>query len=201
MGEDKGRVLIVDDEAMLLDNLARAAREEGYRVDVASNGKAAWALLADQRFDLVVTDLRMPEMDGPALMDRISELPTPPRVIAITGYASLESAVDCLRKGATDFLVKPFEVEEFLESLRKAISQVDTVFRDPDWDEVAERYGLTRRQVAVLRAFYSTGKTNRQIAEDLFLSPHTVKSHIRASFDKLGVTSRAQLLRALQTDS
>ncbi len=196
--ESKGRVLVVDDEAMLVENLAAAARDEGYEADAASNGREALELLQKNRYELIVTDLKMPQLDGAALMDRVATMGNPPQIIAITGYASLEAAVDCLRKGASDFLVKPFEVEDFLESVRKVMSRASTpVYREPDWQEVEERYGLTRRQLEVLNAFYRTGKSNRELADELFLSPHTVKSHLKASFEKIGVSNRAQLLRTL----
>lgn len=192
-----GRILIADDEPLLLESLAKAARKEGYEVEVAANGRDALQLARKHRFDLIVTDLRMPEMDGPTLMGHIAQMTPSPQFIAITGYASLESAVDCLRRGAADFLVKPFEVEDFLDAVRRIFSRQIISHVDPDWEEVARRFDLTTRQVEVLRAFYQTGKSNRELAEDLFLSPHTVKSHLKAAFDKIGVASRAQLLRVM----
>ncbi|MBE0616986.1 MAG: helix-turn-helix transcriptional regulator, partial [Proteobacteria bacterium] len=94
---------------------------------------------------------------------------------------------------------KPFEVEAFLGSVEKARQRVAPMEPGgPEWRQVAQRYRLTRRQAEVLRAFYETGKTNRDLAEDLSLSPHTVKSHLKAAFLKVGVTSRAQLLQRLR---
>jgi DNA-binding NarL/FixJ family response regulator len=197
--DNRRRLLIVDDEAMLLSNLKDAANDEGYDADCAADGLVALSLLEKNRYDLVVTDMRMPNVDGLGLMGRLREMTPPPSVIAITGYASLETAVECLRNGAADFLVKPFEVSDFLESVRKVMARsAAPVHRDPDWDAVEKRYGLTSRQGEVLKAFYRTGKSNRDLADDLFLSPHTVKSHLKASFEKIGVTSRAQLLKALR---
>jgi DNA-binding NarL/FixJ family response regulator len=193
-----GKILIADDESLLLESLAKAARKNGYDVEVASNGREALEMAQKRRFDLIVTDIRMPEMDGPTLMGHIALMTPPPQFIAITGYASLESAVDCLRRGAADFLVKPFEVEDFLDSVRRVFARQTVSHVDPDWEEVARRFDLTSRQIEVLRAFYKSGKSNRELADDLFLSPHTVKSHLKAAFDKIGVVSRAQLLRVLR---
>lgn len=194
----KPRILVVDDETMVAQMLARHAIGEGYDAECAANGEDAWAKLGADHYDVVVTDLKMPEVDGPELMVRIGGLPDPPKLIAITGYASLEVAVDCLRKGAADFLVKPFDVNDFSESLKKVLSRTSTpVFRDPEWDDVEVRYCLTRRQREVLAAFYRTGKSNRELADELYLSPHTVKSHLRVAFEKIGVDNRAQLIRAL----
>ena len=195
----KARILIVDDEAMVAEILARYARNDGYEADCAVNGFDAWEKLSNDHYDVVVTDLKMPHMDGPELMARISMLNPPPLLIAITGHASMEAAVDCLRKGAADFLIKPFEVPDFLESLRKVLSRsTNVIYRDPDWNAVEVHYGLTHRQTEVLAAFYRTGKSNKELADELFLSPHTVKSHLRVAFDKIGASSRAQLLRVLQ---
>lgn len=197
--ENRRRILIVDDEALLLENLRAAALSDGHDADCAADGLAALDLLGQNRYDLVVTDLRMPHLDGLTLMAKLQEFSPPPSMIAITSYASLETAVECLRNGAADFLIKPFEVGDFLESIRKVLSRAGaTLQREPDWDAVERRFGLTNRQGEVLRAFYRTGKGNRDLADDLFLSPHTVKSHLKAAFEKIGVNCRAQLLKALQ---
>jgi len=107
--------------------------------------------------------------------------------------------VECLRKGATDFLVKPFPVEEFLGSLERALNRgAPPGNGSPAWESVADRYGLTRKETRVLEAFYASGRTNRELAQELSLSPHTVKSHLKAAFVKLGVSSRTQLLQLLR---
>ncbi len=193
------RILIVDDEGPLRSNLSRAARRHGYDAHTASDGNEAWRVLETAAFDLVVTDLRMPGMGGPELLGRIAEGGIPTPVVVITGYASLGAAVDCLRKGAVDFLVKPFEVETFLDSLDKALAKRRPGgWARPDWEAVAKQYGLTRRQREVLEAFYETGLSNRALAERLCLSAHTVKSHLKAAFSKLGVATRAQVLQRLR---
>lgn len=194
------RVLIVDDEESLLCNLARAARGCGFGVDTAKNGEEAWDRLRRTVYDVVVTDLRMPRMDGPELLDRIHRDRLGTRVVVITGYATLEAAVDCLRKGAVDFLVKPFEVEVFLDSVTRALERPgEGAPAGPNWAAVAVEFELTPREGVVLECFYRTGKSNRELAEELCLSPHTVKSHLRAAFLKLGVANRAQLLHKLRS--
>ncbi len=193
------RLLIADDETSLLENLSRAAEREGYAVHTAADGCQAWSLLTVEPFDLLVTDLRMPGMDGPELMGRIVREGIDVRVIVITGYATLEAAVDCLRKGAVDFLIKPFEVEHFLKSVRTALGKRPArADPGPRWEEVARQYGLTRRQGEILQRFYASGQTNRDLAKELCLSPHTVKSHLKAAFSKIGVSSRTQLLKRIR---
>jgi two-component system, LuxR family, response regulator FixJ len=199
MGQYPPRILIVDDEEPLRESLAQAARDCGYAADTARDGSQAWARLAGGGYDLVATDLRMPEMDGRELLKRIDAAGLPVKVLVITGYATLEAAVDCLRKGAVDFLVKPFPVEEFLRSVERALDSAHPGRGGgPDWAAVAGRFRLTRRQTEVLAAFYTTGMTNRELARHLSLSPHTVKSHLKQAFLKVGVKTRAQLLHSLR---
>lgn len=188
------RILIVDDEESLLDTLARASRLMGYRVDTASSGAEAWQRLGTNVYDVVVTDLRMPGMGGRDLMDRIARRGVRTRVVVITGYATLQAAIDCLRKGAVDFLPKPFEVETFLERLEEALAK-PLPSAPPPWDELARRHGLTDREREVLEALYRTGLGNRALAEYLCVSPHTIKSHLRSAFRKLGVANRTQFLQ------
>ena len=193
------QLLIVDDEEALAESLARAARARGYDVETAREGKEAWSRLCLRRFDVVVTDLRMPGLDGPELMGRIRAERLPARVVVITGFATLDAAVDCLRKGAVDFLVKPFEVETFLKSVEKAVARTESILAgEPDWEWVAGKYGLTSRQKEVIRAIYATGKTAREVAEELNVSYDTVKSHLKAAYHKMGVSTRTQLLQKLR---
>lgn len=199
MGATDHRLLIADDEVSLLANLTRAAEAEGYSVDTATDGLQAWSLLSRGQYDLLVTDLRMPGLDGPELMGRIVQEGLPVQVIVITGYATLEAAVDCLRKHAVDFLVKPFAVEDLLKRIRVALDKRPAqATSGPDWEQLKTRYGLTRRQGEILRLFYAGAQTNRDLADELCLSPDTVKSHLKAAFSKVGVSTRAQLLKRVR---
>lgn len=192
------QILIVDDEEPVLAYLSRAARIKGYEVQTARDGRDAWRLLLQDPYDLVVTDLRMPGIDGPGLMGRIRGQGMALRVVVITGHATLEVAVDCLRKGALDFLMKPFDVGDFLASIKNALAKPLPIGpRRPDWGAVELEFALTPRQRQLLESFYASGKTNRELAQELCLSPHTVKSHLKSAFLKLGVSNRAQLIRKL----
>jgi FixJ family two-component response regulator len=194
------RVLLVDDEDALLQSLRRAMVHRGFTVDCAADGAQAWECLLQHRYDLVITDLRMPKMDGPELLGRIDARGIATRVVVITGHASLEAAVDCLRKGAVDFLVKPFAVETFLESVTRALERPPTLegSAEPDWTEVSRELRLTPRQGEVLAAFYRTGRSNVELAKDFSLSPHTIKSHLKVAFLRAGVNTRSQLLQRLR---
>lgn len=193
------KILVVDDEVMLARYLAGVAESLGCEAAYAAGGTAALEAVNGEPYDLIVTDINMEDMDGLTLMERLSEFKPAPGVVVITGFANVGVAIACLKKGALDFLVKPFGDEEFKESLTKALARGRAGgFGEPDWEEVESRYGLSRRQREILTVFYRTGKSNVDLAEDLFLSPHTVKSHLRAALEKLGAQNRAQLISILR---
>ncbi|PLX41657.1 MAG: hypothetical protein C0608_04680 [Deltaproteobacteria bacterium] len=202
MKEQKVSILICDDDVLLLRELKEIAQGAGYNATTAHDGAEALSLMSENTFDLVITDLMMPRIDGPTLMARINELPrTPPKVIAITSYATLDSAVTCLRRGAADFLAKPFTMEEFTETVMRVLSTEVPLHHSPDWGDIQDKFSLTMRQVEILKAFYLTGKSNAELAEELFVTVHTIKSHLKSAYMKMGVSSRAELLRLLRDHS
>ncbi len=113
------RVLLADDERAIAITLADDLRREGITVETASDGTEARSLYEGGRFDVVVTDLNMPGITGLELLEFIKRDPNAAEVIIITGYGTIDSAVDAMRKGAFDYVLKPFNNEEILEKLRK----------------------------------------------------------------------------------
>lgn len=115
-------VLLVDDEANILSGLSIAFAQEGYNVLTAENGKDAWKLLSNNLVDLVITDLRMPEMSGDELIKKISSsYPTLP-VIVLTGHGTIETAVETMREGAIDFFTKPVDLDKLFLVVKKVIA-------------------------------------------------------------------------------
>ncbi len=112
------RVLLVDDDAALLSMAARGIQRAGFSVVTAANGAEACERLVNEEFHAVVSDLRMPHMDGHTLLRFCRERPDPPRVILMTGAATLDSAVRALRDGADDYLLKPFEMSVLANRVR-----------------------------------------------------------------------------------
>lgn len=110
--EPRLTVLIVDDEEDILNILKFILTKEGYQVDTALDGKQALQLFKKGSYDIVLTDLRMPEMDGIELLERIKEIRPETEVLIMTAYASIESAVLAMKKGAADYIVKPFLNED-----------------------------------------------------------------------------------------
>ncbi len=119
-------ILVVDDEAAERITLGEVLRLEGYQVTLAASGEEALTLVRKQEpnFDLAILDLRLPGVDGLQVLDGIHRLSEDTIVILITGYGTLETAVQALRKGAYDFLLKPTPVDEVLAAVRRALSDL-----------------------------------------------------------------------------
>jgi two-component system response regulator HydG len=120
----KDKILIVDDEANLCDFLTLLLTEDGYDTRAVTSAKDALEVLAEEGFRLMLTDLRMPEMSGLELVGECRKQHPMVEVIVMTAYASLESAVEALRMGATDYVTKPLQVEEIRVVVRKALEGI-----------------------------------------------------------------------------
>jgi two-component system NtrC family response regulator len=117
------RILIVEDEELMRELLTKILADENYRLYQASNGEEALKLLQEQPIDLVLTDLRMKGMNGLQLLSQVRSLDPEIVVVVMTAYASVETAVEAMRKGAYDYITKPFINEEIRVMLRRALNQ------------------------------------------------------------------------------
>lgn len=120
-----GHILIVDDEATAVENLAHVCRKEGHEVITRTTGKGAIEALEKNRFDVVLSDLRMEKVDGMAILRRAKELNPETAVVLITGYATLDSAVEAMKAGAFHYIAKPFRLDEVREVVRNALEMVN----------------------------------------------------------------------------
>ncbi|MCY2954141.1 MAG: sigma-54 dependent transcriptional regulator [Planctomycetota bacterium] len=114
-------ILIVEDETVLRESLAELLVGEGYEVRQAADGKAAYDLVMHQPVDLVLSDVRMPEMDGLTLLCQLQKLAPETPVIMITAYGTVETAVAAMRTGAHDYLLKPVQFDDVLVKIRRAL--------------------------------------------------------------------------------
>ncbi|MEW6607898.1 MAG: sigma-54 dependent transcriptional regulator, partial [bacterium] len=118
-------ILIVDDEKIALQNLEHVMRKEGYEVTVTQSGQNALNLLEEKQFEIVLTDLRMEKVDGKQILKRCKELYPETEVIMITGYATLDSAVEVMKQGAFYYIAKPFKLDEVRQVVKEAIEKVN----------------------------------------------------------------------------
>jgi CheY-like chemotaxis protein/anti-anti-sigma regulatory factor len=114
-------VLVVDDEESVRITTAAILEQEGYEVSTAESGREALASAARSHYDLVLTDLRMDDMDGMALLHELQARHPNVVTVVLTGYASIESSIDALRQGVYDYLVKPCMVEDLKRTVRRAL--------------------------------------------------------------------------------
>jgi len=121
----KRSILIVDDEKNIRNGLAMAMELEGYESLTAEDGVSAWALMGKKDVDLVITDLRMPNLSGEQLLQKITGAYPRLPVIILTGHGTIETAVDAMRRGAIDFFTKPVELDRLSLVVKKALSTTD----------------------------------------------------------------------------
>ncbi len=120
------RVLVVDDEAAERITLGEVLRLEGFQVTLAASGEEALSLaMKGPPFDVAILDLRLPGIDGIEVLENLHRQSPETVVILITGYATLETAISALRKGAYDYLLKPCPVEQILEAVRRGLSELE----------------------------------------------------------------------------
>lgn len=112
-------VLIAEDEDITRKHIVNALRDEDYEVEDTDNGVDALARIESDNFDILIADIKMPRMDGLELLSRVKEESPETEVIVITGFGSISSAVDAMKKGADDYLPKPFDLDELVLKIRR----------------------------------------------------------------------------------
>jgi len=121
---DPFRILIVDDNREIRTILEEYLKEEGYVAEGATDGEDALKKHLDSPFDLIITDLNMPEMTGIELIRAVGKGDSPTEFIIITGYASLDTAIEAVKAGAFDYIVKPFRIEELKVVIKNARDKI-----------------------------------------------------------------------------
>jgi DNA-binding NtrC family response regulator len=114
------RILIVDDETIVRDSLGAWFRQDGHAVDLAEGAKDALRLVSANRYDLAFLDIKMPGMDGLELQTRLVAADPELTIVLMTAYASVETAVNAMKAGAYDYIVKPFDPDDLSLLVRRA---------------------------------------------------------------------------------
>jgi DNA-binding NtrC family response regulator len=127
MEKQNARVMIVDDEAVVRESLGNWFRDEGYDVDVAESAQDALAKLANSSWDVFLIDIRMPGIDGLELQRKLKEAQPDCTIIIMTAYASVETAVEGMKQGAYDYIIKPFDPDDLEHTVRNAIERKNLV--------------------------------------------------------------------------
>jgi len=117
------RILVVDDDPRILASLSSLLKQEGHEITEAEGGRAALRAIDDHRFDLAMLDLRMPEVDGFEVMEKLSKIQPDCGAIVVSGESSFTAVSRALRRGALDYIRKPFDPEELLAIVRSVLAK------------------------------------------------------------------------------
>lgn len=189
-------VHLIDDDDGVRQSLAFLLTTAGLAVRVYESGVAFLAAVDSLQPGCIVSDVRMPGIDGLELQRRLKDLGVHLPVIIITGHADVPLAVEAMKAGAIDFIEKPFDDELLLGAIRVALDRYDEIgHRDTEVAQIqAKLQSLSAREREVLDGLLA-GYPNKTIAYDLKLSPRTVEVHRANVMTKMGATSLSALVR------
>ena len=187
-------VHIVDDEEAVRKSLAFLLTVEGFAVRLHESARAFLDLAAEIRNGCLVTDLRMPEIDGVELLRDLRDRGIRIPAIVITGHGDVPMAVAAMKAGALDFIEKPFEDQVLIDSIRNAASTIGTAGSDDLRSIVGRLSTLTPREREILTGIVA-GLPNKTIGYDLDISPRTVEVHRANIMGKMEARSLPELVR------
>ena len=119
------KVLVIDDEKSIRNTLKDVLEYEKNNVDLADNGIDALKKVSENTYDLIFSDIKMPEMDGIEVLQKIKEINDEVPVVMISGHGNIETAVECIKKGAFDFIEKPIDLNRLLVTMRNALDKTN----------------------------------------------------------------------------
>ena len=192
----KGTVYVVDDDEAVRDSLQWLLEGKDYRVRCFESAEAFLARFDPREVACLIADIRMDGMTGLELQDRLIERQSPLPIVFITGHGDVPMAVETMKKGALDFIQKPFNEEHLLPLVERMLDKARESFAVQQ--EVANREALiaklTTREAQVLERIVA-GRLNKQIADDLGISIKTVEAHRANIMEKLNAATVADLLK------
>lgn len=189
-------VFIVDDDEGVRDGLSLLLETVGQPCELYESGGDFLDAYKENRRGCLVLDIRMPRMTGLDLQKKLQEMDSTLPIIFITGHGDIPMAVEAMRRGALDFIRKPFREHDLLERINEALNiDADAHRKALDREELAGRLSaLSDRELEVFD-HVADGRMNKVIAADLGISERTVEVHRGQVMKKLGVTTLAQLVR------
>ena len=192
----KGTVYVVDDDEAVRDSLQWLLEGKDYRVRCFDSGETFLGRYDPKEVACVLVDIRMAGMTGLELQDRLIERNSPLPIVFITGHGDVPMAVDTMKKGALDFIQKPFDEEKLVSVVERMLAAAKDSFAESL--QAASRHALisklTTRESQVLERIVA-GRLNKQIADDLGISIKTVEAHRANIMEKLKANTVADLLK------
>lgn len=195
-------VFVVDDDEAMRDSLAWLLESNGLRVRAFASGEAFLDACAADMPGCLVLDVRMPGMSGLELHEKLQAVCPALPVIFVTGHGDVPMAVSALKKGASDFIEKPFNNKEILRLIEQCLAtDREQAGQRRRCAEIRRRLGnLTQREREVMELI-AAGRLNKQIADDLGISIKTVEVHRGRVMDKMEVRSVAELVQCMMQAS
>ncbi len=189
-------VCVVDDEPSVRRSLTRLLQTAGYQVETYASAREFLDRAPEGGVRCLVLDVKMPDLNGLELQESLAEADRALPIVFITGHGDIPTSVRAMRAGATDFLSKPFDAEDLLAAIERALASARQQLEDDEArHDIEERIAtLTPREHEVLRHVI-TGQLNKQIAADLGTSEKTIKVHRGRMMRKMEVQSVAELVR------
>jgi FixJ family two-component response regulator len=192
----KGTVYVVDDDEAVRDSLQWLLEGKDYRVRCFESAEAFLNRYDPREVACLIADIRMGGMSGLELQERLLERNSPLPIVFITGHGDVPMAVESMKKGALDFIQKPFKEDQLLELVERMLEKAREAFAVHQ--QAANRDALlaklTGREAQVLERIVA-GRLNKQIADDLGISIKTVEAHRANIMEKLGANTVADLLK------
>ena len=139
---ERKKALVIDDEQIVLDSVKRILSQENFDVDIASSSRIGLGLALNNPYDIVLTDIRMPEIGGMTILRDVKRAKPSVPVVIITGYATVQSSVQAMKLGATDYIEKPFTPEELIKRVMAAIDAAGSA--EPEEQRVVHREEILR---------------------------------------------------------
>ena len=192
----KGTVYVVDDDEAVRDSLQWLLEGKDYRVRCFDSAESFLARFDPREVACLITDIRMDGMSGLELQDKLLERKSPLPIVFITGHGDVPMAVNSMKKGAMDFIEKPFKEDALVSLVERMLDEARVAFSQSQ--EAASRDALlsrlTTREAQVLERIVA-GRLNKQIADDLGISIKTVEAHRANVMEKLNANTVADLLK------
>ena len=192
----KGTVYVVDDDEAVRDSLQWLLEGKGYRVRCFDSAESFLRRYDSREVACLIVDIRMGGMTGLELQSRLIDIRSPLPIVFITGHGDVPMAVDSMKKGAMDFILKPFNEEQIIGLVVRMLEHAKETFADYQLslNRDALLSKLTLRESQVMERIVA-GRLNKQIADDLGISIKTVEAHRANIMEKLSANTVADLLK------
>lgn len=192
----KGTIYVVDDDEAVRDSLQWLLEGKDYRVRCFDSAESFLSRYDAREVACLIIDVRMGGMTGLDLQNRLIERQSPLPIVFITGHGDVPMAVDTMKKGAMDFIQKPFKEEALVSLVERMLEQAKSTFAEHQVSASRDALlgKLTSRESQVLERIVA-GRLNKQIADDLAISIKTVEAHRANIMEKLGANTVADLLK------